>query len=244
MNVNKILEVILILLCILFVGLQSQTLEIEASGIRALAMLLLTALYILKVEKKHIFFMLFLFTFIIADFFNFITWVENFDIDPNFDYFYYIGNSLYILAYLFLIFRVLDAVNLIRVISKFPLQTILLSGLGVFVAYIVTDITKHELSNSEFIMELSYNAVVVFLMCLSMINYMYKEDKKSMNLLIGSICIVFSEILQLAYYYISETNSMLNILCSLFFIIAFIFLYLQSITKSKFVQAEEPINLE
>ncbi|WP_299335609.1 hypothetical protein [uncultured Psychroserpens sp.] len=227
MHVSKILGIILILLSILFLGLQSQVLEIEASGVKSLAMILLTLLYILKVKKKHMLFLLFLIFFTVAEIFNYVTWVRDFEMDEGTDYLYYVGNALYILSYTFLIARIFVGTNMIKAISKFPMQTLLLVVLGVFVVYLVTDTTKSELDNSQYTLEFSYNAVIVFLMCSALVNYMFKDNKKSMNLLIGSICIVFSEILQLAYFYIADSN-ILNLLCSMFLVAAFVFFYLQS----------------
>jgi hypothetical protein len=60
-----------------------------------------------------------------------------------------------------------------------------------------------------------------------LINYMYRNDNKSMLFLIGSICIVFSEIIQLAYFYIIKSND-LGFIYSLFLVLAFVFFYLQS----------------
>ncbi|MDG5491701.1 hypothetical protein [Psychroserpens sp. SPM9] len=228
MNISKLLGVIIISLSVFFLGLQSQALELEASGVRAFTMLLLTALYLVRVKNKHVLFLSFLIVFTIAELFNWATWLKNFDIDPNFDYFYYVGNALYILAYLLLIFRILVGFSIVKAMSKFPLQSLLLIVLGVFVVYLVTDTTRETLNNSEYTLEFTYNAVIMVLMNLSLLNYMYRDDKKSMNLLIGSICIVFSEILQLAYFYIAADFNVLNVLCSAFLVAAFLFFYLQS----------------
>jgi hypothetical protein len=238
MNLSKILGVILVLLSILFLGLQFQALEIEASGVKALALTSLVVIYAINVKDKHPLFFAFLIVFALAEIFNYITWVGNFDVDPNFDYFYFIGNGLYVLAYTFLIFRILAGINILDAIAKFPFQIFLLVVLSVFVVQIITETTKKELNPLEYNIELLYNAVLMFLMSLSLINYIYKDSKKSINLLIGSICIVFSETLQLAYFYISDEN-VLNLLCSLFFVAAFLFFYLQSRLLSKHVKVYE-----
>ena len=227
MDLSKILGVLLVLLSILFLSLQFQAYEIEATGIKALALISLTSLYALTVKHKHPLFFGFLIVFTIGEIFNYITWVVNFDPDPYFDYFYYINNTLYIIAYTLLIFRILVGINIINTIKKLPLQTLLLLGLSVFTVYIITGTAEKELSALEYNFELMYNSVLMFLMCLSLVNYMNKDNRKSMNLLIGSICIVFSETLQLAFYYISDEN-IINLLCSMFFVAAFLFFYLQS----------------
>jgi len=227
MYLCKIFGFVLILLSIVFLGLQYNALEIEASGVKSLALILLTVLYIIRVKNKHILFLMFLVVFTIAEILNYMTWVRNLEIDPNFDYFYYIGNGLYILSYVFLISRILGVMNVPKVISRFPFQTLLLLILSVFVVYLVTETTRQELGSQEYALELSYNAIIMLLVSISLLNYMTKDDKKSMNLLIGSICVVFSEILQLAYFYVANFN-FLNVLCSLFLVFAFIFYYLQS----------------
>ena len=119
------------------------------------------------------------------------------------------------------------SMNIRKAFFKFPIQNCLLAILGLFFVYFVSDTTKHEFVAFDFFLELFYNAVVMLLMALALINYMYKDDKKSMNLLLGAICIMFSEIIQLAYFYIADFN-LLNVLCSLFLVFAFLFFYFQS----------------
>lgn len=231
MNISKIIGVILILLSVLFLGLQSQALEVEASGVKSLALLLLTVIYLMKIKNKNLLFLMFLIFFTIAEIFNYVTWIQNMDIDPYVDYYYYIGNALYILAYTFLITRIITNFNMTEVLRRFPMQILLLLGLGVFVVYLVTDTTKNQLDLPEYALEFTYNAVIMVLLSVSFLNYMYRDDKKSMNLLVGSIFILFSEILQLAYFYIAADFNVLNLLCSVFIVAAFLFYFLQSRLK-------------
>ena len=65
------------------------------------------------------------------------------------------------------------------------------------------------------------------LLSVALINYMYRNDNKSMLLLLASIFTVFSEIIQLAYYYILEDTN-LSFTYSFFMVGAFLFFYLQS----------------
>jgi hypothetical protein len=169
--------------------------------------------------------------FTIGDIFNLITWSYSVYIDSAYELpFYFIGNIIYIIAYTFLILRMIASLNFVKAIKKFPLQVLILIILGVFCVYFVSDTTKRELETSQYLLEFAYNAIIMFLMCLALINYMYHDDKKSINLLIGSIFIVFSEVIQLAYFYVAEFR-ILNVLCSLFLVMAFIFFYLQSLLK-------------
>ncbi|MGC1473239.1 MAG: hypothetical protein WA775_11655 [Psychroserpens sp.] len=230
MYLSKILGAVLILLCILFLGLQYQTLEYEASGVRALGLIVLLCLYLFNGNNRHPLFLLFLLFFTFAEVINYMTFPFEFPPLDDIDYMYYVSNVISILAYTFLILRILSGINIYKAIAKFPIQSILLVVLSVFVVYLVTDTTGADLDFYEYTLEFTYNTVVIILMSLSLLYYMLKEDLKSMNLLIGSICILFYEILQLAYYYI-EKSEVLNLFCSLFFVTAFYFYYLQSRLK-------------
>lgn len=232
MHVGKFLGALILALSLFFLGLQFKGLEVEAAGVRALSVTLLTILYVIRVENKHPFFLLFLVFFALSEILNYATWVVNLDVIPEIDYFYYLGNGLYILSYLFLITRIALAMNFKKAFLKFPLQIGLLAILGVFFVYFVSDTTRKELTQNEYYLELLYNAVVMFLMAIALVNYMYRDDKKSMNLLIGEICIMFSEVIQLAYFYIADIN-LLNVLCSMFLVFAFLFFYLQSRLKHR-----------
>ncbi len=231
MKLTKILGAILILLSMAYLGSQIMADEIQAAGIRALAMLLLTILYIVNVKQKQPLFLSFLIIYTIADFFNAATWDVSVLYNKAYeDLYYYVGNGLYILAYLCLLMRMFVGLNVKVAFKKFPFQIILLIGLGIFCVHFLADTTKTEFGPYKYIFELSYNLVVVSLMCLALVNFMYQDDSKSINLLIGSIFIVFSEVLQMAYIYVADFN-MLNIIYSLFFVLAFTFFYLSSTLK-------------
>jgi len=229
MDLSKILRIILIILSVLFLGLQSMGREVDAFGVKALGMSLLVVLYIFEVKKKHILFMLFLLSYCAAEIHNYFTY----DMIPvagsKYNLHYLIGNTLYISAYIFLILRIFSMMNFKKALSRFPVQILLLFILGNFVVFMVTD-----LADSKWILdythnvEVFYNSVVMFLVCLALLNCMYNDNKKSMNLLIGCIFIVFSEITQVAYFYVSNLDNTLNVTYSVFLVGAFVFFYIQS----------------
>jgi len=227
MIIKRILIGVLIILSVLFLSFQIFHMEVEAAGIRALLLVLLTVLYCHKVKNKRIFFLSFLITFSVAEILNFIGWLVPIIPDQDVDYMYYIANGLYIVSYSFLIIQILSSMNLIEIMKKFPFHILILIILDVFSVIVVTNTTLHQLSYSEYLMELVYNAIIMILLTVALINYIHKDDKKAINLLIGSIFIVFSEVIQLAYFYISEIN-LLNVFCSLCLLLAFLFFYLQS----------------
>lgn len=227
MSIQKILIAVLIVLSVVFMGFQIYELEVEAAGIRALMLILLTALYYIRVKNRRLFFFLFLITFAIAEILNFIGWLVPIVPIDDLDYMYFIGNSLYILSYSFLIVRILSSMNLLEIVRKLPFHLLILIVLDVFCVIVVTNTAMDRLNYYEYLVELVYNSVIMILLTVALINYILKNDKKAINLLIGSIFIFFSEIIQLAYFYVSNIN-LLNVFCSLFLVLAFVFFYLQS----------------
>lgn len=227
MSIQKLLIAVLIVLSVVFMGFQIYELEVEAAGIRALMLILLTALYYIRVKNRRLFFFLFLITFAIAEILNFIGWLVPIVPIDDLDYMYFIGNSLYILSYSFLIVRILSSMNLLEIVRKLPFHLLILIVLDVFCVIVVTNTAMDRLNYYEYLVELVYNSVIMILLTVALINYILKNDKKAINLLIGSIFIFFSEIIQLAYFYVSNIN-LLNVFCSLFLVLAFVFFYLQS----------------
>ncbi len=218
---------VVIVLAVLYIGLQIFELEVEASGIRAFLLVSLTVLYCNTVTKRGVYFLAFLIAFSIADILSFI----GVQIPPlpknSIDYTYYIINLLYILSYSFLITQMLTSMKFDEVIKKYPFHLFILIVLDVFCVVVVTNTAMHKLSNHEYYLEFLYNSIIMILLTVALINYLHKEDKKAINLLVGSIFIFFAEVIQLAYFYISEIN-LLNVMCSLFLVLALYFFYLQS----------------
>jgi TRAP-type C4-dicarboxylate transport system permease small subunit len=67
----------------------------------------------------------------------------------------------------------------------------------------------------------------MLLLTVTLINYINRDSKKAMNLLLGSLCIVFSEVMQVAYFYVSDKN-IINVTYSVLLIFAFCFFYIQA----------------
>ena len=231
MLTNRIFKVVLLLLAVLYIVFNSLKDEQSAEGIGAAALVLLTFTYSrYTVIKKQRFFFLFLMSFMIAQLLSFLFWMIEPNTKPVIDYGYFTVNSLYILSYGFFIVGVLQSMRIKEVSTKLLLPIIILIVLDVFCVYIISSTTKTELGAYEYILEFVYNAVIMVLLSVALINYMYKNNNKSMLLLIGAIFIVFSEIIQLAYFYISDANH-LNIVYSVFLVLGFVFFYLQSQLK-------------
>ena len=227
MLVNKILKVVLLLLGGIFIVFQGFAFEIEGAAVSSLALVLLTILYCKWTENKSIYFFWFLVTFTFAHLLSYSAYYGPLIEEGSIDYFYYSANILYITAYIFLIIKILIGLDLKIVFSELAIPVFILIILDIFCVYIVSATTENVLSIYEYSLELAYNAVIMVLLSVALINYMYRNDNKSMLFLLGSICIVFSEIIQLAYFYILNNND-LGFIYSFLLVIAFVFLYLQS----------------
>ena len=227
MIIQKIFIGLLVILAVMFLGFQIFDLEVVASGIRAVLLVFLTLLYWHNAREMRYLFLAFLISFTIADIAAYLNWVMPRVSENGINFAYYIGNLLYIIAYSFLIIEILISMNLVEVVKKYAFHILILILLDVFSVVVVTDTAMSKLTNHEYYLEFVYNSVIMILMTMAVINYIHKDDKKALNLLLGSIFIFFSEVIQLAYFYISD-NKILNVLCSLFLLLAFLFFYLQS----------------
>lgn len=227
MLVNKILKVVLLLLAVAFIVLQGFAVEVHGAALSAISLVLLTFLYLKWTTNQSQYFLLFLVVFTLGDIIGAIAHYRLTVFSGGYDYLYYIANTLYMLSYIFLIIKILKGFNFRKVFYELSIPIIVLIILDVFCVTLVTATAENEFTYYQYILEFTYNTVIMVLLSVALINYMYRNDKKSMLFLIGSIFIVFSEIIQLAYYYVLEDNN-LSLIYSIFLVLAFLFFYLQS----------------
>jgi len=228
MLMNRIIKVGLLLLGGIFIVLQGLALELQGAAVSALMLVLLTILYCKWTSVKSGLFFWFLVIFTIAHLLSYSAWYAPTVEKGAVDYFYYGANILYIISYVFLIAKIAISIRIKEVFKELSIPILILFVLDVFCVILVTDTTKGELSMYEYILEFIYNAVIMALLSVALIDYMYRNDNKSMLFLLGSICIVFSEIIQLAYFYILKNDKNLGFIYSFFLVVAFLFFYLQS----------------
>ena len=201
--------------------------------IRSFILPLLACLYFFQNKNKTSFFFFFLLFFSISES---LSWADNYDKLEiglfNMSYYqFYIGNISSIVAYIFLILEVLKSYNLKNVIDKFPVHIMILFVLDIYTVYLVSETT---FKNPNFyyiidkIIEVIYNGVFMFLLTVALMGYINRDSKKAMNLLLGALCLVFSEILQVATFYVSNANTFLGAAYLILLIFAFTFLYAQT----------------
>ena len=144
---------------------------------------------------------------------------------------FYSGNLLYITAYIFLILEVLKSMDLKGIFRRFPVHIAILFAFDIYSVILVSEIAVKSdslVGLADYSIEIIYNVVVMILLTVTLVNYISRDSKKAMNLLVGALCIVFSEVIQVAYFYVSKDMTILSVIYSILLIIAFYFFYLQS----------------
>jgi hypothetical protein len=229
MQKSKLLSGLIIALTITFIGFQIFQLDLVGGIVRALILPLLTVLYCISGKSKSNYFFYFLLCYSLAEFTGAFSYFAYYSVIVD-DAIYYIGNLAYITAYVFLILEVFKSINFKSVINRFPVHIIILLVLDIYSVYLVSEIavkSDHLSGLLDYSIEIIYNIVVMLLLTVTLINYINRDSKKAMNLLLGSLCIVFSEVMQVAYFYVSDKN-IINVTYSVLLIFAFCFFYIQA----------------
>ncbi|GGH47588.1 membrane protein [Mangrovimonas yunxiaonensis] len=188
-------------------------------------------LYWLTVTPKNKYFTWFLILFSIPE----ITSFTELFIETNADmYLYYtFGNILYILAYIVLFYGVCRDLNFSKILKSYKPHLIVLILLNLYIMYVLLTIVQPKFPELHMLLiEVIYNIVMLLLLTASLLLYFSKDNKKALFLFFGSLCIVFSEVLQIAYFYISERDGF-NIVSIILFSMAFCFYYFYAKTKNE-----------
>ena len=142
--------------------------------------------------------------------------------------YYYVANGLYIVAYTTLFIKVLKSLSFLEVIKNYKLHLGVLIALNIYIAYVLQIIINPYVAEfNQYIVEIVYNIVMLLLLSGSLLNYFYKDDKKSLFMFLGSLSIVFSEVIGVAYLYVAQQN-LLNFLSTTLTMLAFYFFCMQT----------------
>lgn len=205
-----------------------------AFHLESLIIPLITLIYLFFVSNKSTLFLLFLLFYSISDvlgivtdnlLFYYVPYNEGFIL---YEYDYYVGTALYIMSYVFLFVKIAKSLSLSYVFEHFKIHLLVLTMLNIYLIYVLQFIVAPQLSYKyEYGFELIYNFVVFLVLSVSLINFFYRDNKKSLYLFLGSLCIVFSEVLDVAYIYITQ-RSLINFLGTTLALVAFYFFFQQS----------------
>ncbi len=228
MSKTKILIGFIVLFCMLFTAFEisgSETLSIVS---RALIVPNITVLYFIRYRPKLCCFAMFLVLFSLAELISVTDLIPYVSKNLPYAVFYYTCNGLYVLAYLCLVFDIVKSLNLKRVVKNFFVHLLVLGFLNGYLLYVLFNIINPYLVNiGERIIELLYTIAILLVLSASLINFLYKDTRKSLLLFLGSLCIVFSEVIQIAYLYISKKD-LLDVFYTTLLVLAFFLFYRQA----------------
>lgn len=239
MNKSKVLVGFVILLYVLFVFFEFSGRYNLSLYFDCLMIPLITLIYILYIKKKNILFLLFLLFFTISDLYVLSTDIlVNNQESALYDYNYYIANSLFVLAYVFLFIKISKSICIAHVLKNFKIHIIVLAILNIYLIYVLQVIVEPNMvMDLDYYFELIYNVVTLLLLSVALLNYFYRDNQKSLYLFLGVLCIVFSEVIDIAFIYLAQRN-ILNFFSTTLSLGAFYFLYQQSklLNKSREVR--------
>ncbi|MFH4968794.1 hypothetical protein V8G61_11380 [Gaetbulibacter sp. M240] len=215
---SKILIALIVLAFMLFASLDLGGYTDLAYYVHSAILPLIAILYLLSIKEKTLFFSLFVYLFALSEFIALFSNLLPSVID------YYSGNILYILAYACLFIEILRSIDFKQVLKNFLFHLIVLMLFSIYALYELQDVQKDAYG---YTLELLYNTVLVLLLSGSLINYFYRDDRKSLYLFFGSMFLVAYEVILVAYLYITQ-KCVLNITSTIFLLAAFYFLYQQN----------------
>lgn len=141
---------------------------------------------------------------------------------------YYVANYLVIATYASLIIFLVKDFNFKLLFKQFKLHLVVLLFFNAYIIYVLNQMIMQDAQLSvyslDFIIEVAYNVLILLVLSLSLIHYLYHETKQGLLLFLASVCIVFSEMVQVAYLFISS-EYLLQIVYFALIGVGFYFLY-------------------
>jgi len=229
MQKSKVLTVFVLICYFLFAFFEFSGNDLLSYFSNCLMVPLITLMYFFSVKKKNTWFLMFLLCYALADIIGLcIIKITAYNSELWSDFNYYIGNTLYILSYVFLIINIGHSLSFKYVFEHFRMHLLVLIGLIIYLVYFLHEVINPNLIlESDYYLELVYNLVVFSLLAISLLNYFYKDNKKSLYLFLGALCIVFSEVIDTAYIYVDQ-RSILIFLSATLTLVGFYFFYQQA----------------
>lgn len=233
MSRTKILVGFIILLCVLFAVFEFGEILWLSEVFRGLIVPSITVLYITNYKPKICCFALFLILFSLAELISISSLLPFVVNEVPYLLIYYACNGLYVMAYSFLVYNIIRNLN-IRVIARnFYIHLFVLGILNSYLLYVLFKIMSPFIVDmGEIFIEFAYNIVILLVLSVSLINFLYKDTQKSLLMFLGSLCIVFSEVIQIAYLYIAS-KILLDILYTVLLVAAFYLFYKQAILNEE-----------
>ncbi|WP_044398691.1 hypothetical protein [Lacinutrix sp. Hel_I_90] len=226
-NKLKIVSAIIAVLCCIFLYGVLFGKDTLSNYSRAFILPFFVYLYFLESETKSRYFAGFLIAWSIG---------ELAKIFGSFDYalFSKVSNMAYIFGYINLIIYMLRSMKITVLLEKFKTPMVVLVG---FVLYTIFFLNQMILADSaievytfNFLLECTYNVCILLILSISLLNYLYHDSKRGLLLFLASVCIVFSEMVQVAYIFVAA-DYLLNVVYALLLVTGFYVVYVYIVSK-------------
>jgi len=152
----------------------------------------------------------------------------------NATFYSHLGSIPYVVAYICLLIYIIKGFDFKELFKRFKYYLLVLVAFNIYVIFILNQMILEDeslkVNTLEFMFEGMYNLCVLLVLSFSLLNYLYHDSKTSFLLFVASVCIVFSEMVQVAYIFISA-DYILNVAYSTLLIIGFYFVYMYIETK-------------
>lgn len=231
MKINKYKAISAILVVLVLLTILGNVFQIRKLSEIAWISILPTLLvfYSMFKNKKDVFFIVFLIGFALSEIFK--LWF----ITSEFIY-YNLSNFSIIIGYISLLIFFFKGMNLKVLFKKFKFHILILSIFNVYILYTLNQMILHDptlkIDTLSFFMEVVYNVLILMLLSVSLMYYLYNESKQALLLFLASVCIVFSEMIQVAYVFISA-EIFLRIGYLILMAIGFGFIYFYTLLEVK-----------
>lgn len=188
---------------------------------------LFVLLYFLQSKAKNTFFAGFLVLFTISE------TIYAFYPGNNYIY-YYFCNIMSVLAYLSLAIYFIRRMNVFILFRRFKVFLLVLVICNSYIVYMLNDIILSDPNvrffTVAFFLECFYNLSILIALSFSLLSYLYHDSKEDLLLFLATACIVFSEVVQVANMYASESY-LLAIMYAVLFTSGFALVYAYIISK-------------
>ncbi|MDN3665438.1 hypothetical protein ACFFU1_15800 [Algibacter miyuki] len=226
---SKFFVVLVLIVYALFVFFEFSGNEDMASILETFIVPIITVRYLLYVKSRERFFLLFMVLYSLSDLVRFAGHFIHFNRGSMFfQTRYYLGNILSISAYAMLLVMLLKSLSIKYVLRHCRIHLLVLSALNVYLIYVLQAIQEPGIIyNIDYYFECLYNVMMLLLLSVSLLNYFYRDNEKSLFLFCGVLCIVFAEVILVANIFISKSN-LLSFLVTTLILGAFYFFYEQT----------------
>jgi len=216
--VNNIVGILFFITCIVYLGCVLFGFEYSSEFIRSFIAPLLLLSYLVKKLPKVSLFLFFLIFYALAE--------TAFLFQGYPDFSYYLSNASYILAYSFMLAFILQKIQFSKMLKRFSKHLMVLLFFGGYLVFALDKLSGLEASNYkllDYILYTTYNALFILVLIFSLINYLYHDTKKSLNLFLACLFIALSELVQVAD--IVEMKTLFLVLYSFLLVLGFCLLF-------------------